>query len=210
MVDLLKRWGLLIIVGGGVLALDQWVKQRVITTLAEGQSWVPIPAIGGFFRITRSQNAGAAFGLFPFASDFFLLLALLTIVVFVVSYPRLPSHAWLSRISIALISGGALSNAIDRLRHGHVVDYFHVQLSPSISNVSNFADHAITLGVILLLMDQWRAERRELAEQQAERAEAGLAPPGDTTPDLSLSVDSSAAGSETTQNNPNAAGTPTE
>jgi hypothetical protein len=33
--------------------------------------------------------------------------------------------------------------------------------------VSNFADHAITVGVILLLIDQWRAERREMAEQAA-------------------------------------------
>lgn len=168
MLESIKRWGSFILISGIILFADQWVKQRVTQTLAVGASWEPIPAIAGIVRITRSQNAGAAFGMFPFASDFFLALALITIVAFIISYPRLPSHAWLSRLSIALITGGALSNAVDRLLYGHVVDYFHVQLSPSISNVSNFADHAITLGVILLLIDQWRAERRELAEKQAQ------------------------------------------
>ncbi len=161
----IKRWGLLVIIGGGVLALDQWAKQQVVERLAYGQSWEPIPAIASVIRITRSQNAGAAFGIFPFASDFFLALAIITILAFVISYPRLPSHAWLSRVSVALISGGALSNAIDRLTMGHVVDYVHVQLTPAVSNVSNFADHAITVGVVLLLIDQWRAERREMEEQ---------------------------------------------
>jgi signal peptidase II len=165
--QVIRRWGLLVILGGGVLAIDQWVKQQVVEKLAYGESWEPIQAIAGVVRITRSQNTGAAFGMFPFASDFFLALAIITIIAFVISYPRLPSHAWLSRVSVALISGGALSNAIDRILMGHVIDYVHVQITSTISNVSNFADHAITVGVILLLIDQWRAERREMAEQAA-------------------------------------------
>jgi signal peptidase II len=129
-IESLRLWALVVILGGGALALDQWAKQRVIATLHFGQSWEPIPAIANVIKITRSQNAGAAFGIFPFASDFFLILAALTIIMFLVFYPRLPSHAWMSRLSVALISGGALSNAIDRLLYGHVVDYVHVQFRP--------------------------------------------------------------------------------
>jgi signal peptidase II len=100
----------------------------------------------------------------------FLLLALITIGAFIFSYRKLPSHATLSKVSIALISGGAFSNALDRmLRGGRVVDYVHVQITPTFSNVSNLADHAVTVGVILLLVDQWLAERRSA---QAERADA--------------------------------------
>ncbi len=168
--ETIKRWGLLILVSGAVLAIDQLIKQRVTATLAYGQSWTPIPSIAAIARVTRSQNTGAAFGMFPFASDFFLVLALITIAAFIVSYPRLPSHAGLSRLSIALISGGALSNAIDRLLLGHVVDYVHIQLSPTLSNISNLADHAITVGVALLLIDQWRAERREQAAAAAQQS----------------------------------------
>jgi len=161
----------LIAIGGLVIALDQIIKWQVSTRLAPGQSWEPIPAIASLIKITYSYNSGAAFGMLPQASDVFLLLALITIVAFVISYPRLPSHAWLSRVSIGLISGGALSNALDRIRMGQVIDYVHVQLTPTFSNISNLADHAITLGVILLLVDQWLAERRSADAAQTAKTE---------------------------------------
>jgi signal peptidase II len=202
MLESFRRWALLVIVGGGALTLDQWAKQRVIETLDYGQSWEPIPAIASVIKITRSQNAGAAFGIFPFASDFFLFLAVLTIIMFLVFYPRLPSHAWMSRLSVALISGGALSNAIDRVLYGHVVDYVHVQLSPAISNVSNLADHSITVGVILLLIDQWRAERQEMALQQAQETESQAGEPGSSNIDLSLPTNSSTASAKSSEPNP--------
>lgn len=167
---LLRQWGLLIGVAGGVLALDQTAKMLVIERLLLGHSWEPIPQIADFIRITRSYNTGAAFGMLPQASDIFLILAIITIIAFIISYPQLPSKAWLSRLSIAMISGGALSNAIDRIRLGHVVDYVHVQITPTLSNISNFADHAITLGVVFLLVDQWLTERRE-KQQQVVQAE---------------------------------------
>lgn len=179
------RWALLIAVSGLVIALDQIVKWLVETRLAPGQSWEPIPAIASFIKITYSYNSGAAFGMLPQASDVFLLLALVTIVAFVISYPRLPSHAWLSRLSIGLISGGALSNAIDRLRLGRVVDYVNVQLTPTFSNISNFADHAITVGVILLLIDQWLAERNTAASQPAAAMPSSQVDPELTTPSVS-------------------------
>ncbi len=167
------QWGVLIGVGGLVIALDQTVKWLVSTRLTPGQSWEPIPAIASFIRVTYSYNSGAAFGMLPQASDLFLLLAVITVIAFVFSYPKLPSHAWLSRVSIGLISGGALSNALDRLLIHHVIDYVHVQLTPNFSNISNLADHSITVGVILLLVDQWLAERRNVEAKPAE-AEAAL------------------------------------
>ncbi len=174
MLQTAKRWALLVIVGGGILALDQWVKNRVVETLALGESWSPIPAVANVITITRSANSGAAFGMFPFASDFFLALAFITVLIFIISYPRLPSHASLSRLSMSMITGGALSNAVDRLIRGHVVDYVHVQVGTQISNISNLADHAITLGVILLLIDQWRAEQRENAEKKLAEITAAV------------------------------------
>jgi signal peptidase II len=176
------RWGVLIGIGGLVIALDQTVKWLVSTRLTPGQSWEPIPAIASLIKITYSYNSGAAFGMLPQASDLFLLLALITVVAFIVSYPRLPSHAWLSRVSIGLISGGALSNALDRLLIHHVIDYVHVQITPTFSNISNLADHSITVGVVLLLVDQWLAERRTAAEAKPAEAEAeGAAQVGDSS-----------------------------
>jgi len=189
MLEGIKRWGLLVIVAGGVLAIDQWIKRLVVENLAIGESWEPIPAIANFIRITRSHNMGAAFGAFPWASDVFLALGIIAFVGFVFFYPRLPSHAWLSRISIALIAGGALSNAVDRILQGHVIDYVHVQLTPTLSNISNIADHSITVGVALLLIDQWRAERREQREKESaaqSEIEANLESVSFDTPPLQV------------------------
>jgi len=170
------RWWMLPTIGGGVIALDQIAKYLVSTRLQLGQSWDFIPAIASVIRITYSQNSGAAFGMLPQASDIFLILAIITVGVFIISYPKLPSHATLSRISIGLISGGALSNALDRLRLNYVVDYVHVQVAPYFSNISNFADHAITIGVVLLLIDQWQAERRQVDDSTKEETGAVPAP----------------------------------
>jgi signal peptidase II len=174
MLQSLKRVLWLCFIAGLILSIDQIAKHLVVNTLQLGQSWEPIPQISGFIRVTRSYNTGAAFGMFPFASDLFLIVALITIGVFVfVIYPRLPNTAWLSRLGIAMITGGALSNALDRLTFGgKVVDYIHVQLSPTFSNISNFGDHAVTLGVIILLIDAWFIERREQAKQLAQQQEA--------------------------------------
>lgn len=165
-----KRWLLLVGVAGLVIAVDQTAKYLTITKLELGETWLPIPAIANIFRITRSINTGAAFGMFQGASTFFLVLALITVAAFVISYPRLPDEARLTRVAVALITGGAFSNAIDRIQYAHVIDYFHVILSPRFSNISNFADHAITLGVIFLLIDQWRLERLEAQREAMEAA----------------------------------------
>ena len=155
-----KRWILLIVVAATVFALDQTAKWLTVEHLALGETWDPIQALAPVIRVMRSHNTGAAFGIFPLGSNVFLVLAVITSLVFIAIYPTLPVQALLSRIGIAMVIGGALSNAIDRVRYGYVVDYFHVQITPRYSNISNFADHAITIGVILLLVDTWLIERR--------------------------------------------------
>lgn len=185
MLKSLKRVLWLYLTAGLVLSIDQLAKRLVVNLLELGQSWEPIPQIGGFIRVTRSFNTGAAFGMFPFASDLFLIVALVTIGIFVlVIYPRLPENAWLSRMSIGLIIGGALSNALDRLTlDGRVVDYVHVQLTPTFSNISNFADHAVTVGVAILLIEAWIMERREQALQLEQEQDQEQEPEANTEAD---------------------------
>ncbi len=119
----------------------------------------PIPALAPFFQITHSQNTGAAFGFLPQAGDLFLLIAVVVVLAMLYYYPRITGSAWINRIAVGLVVAGALGNAIDRLTFGHVVDFIHYQIPGLISNVSNVADHAIVLGVILLFVVSWRADR---------------------------------------------------
>ena len=71
-----------------------------------------------------------------------------------------PSDGRLAPIAIGLVIGGAAGNVLDRLQHGHVIDFIHYQIPNLISNVSNLADHAIVFGVLLVIGESlWRDYR---------------------------------------------------
>ncbi|MBI5667150.1 MAG: signal peptidase II [Chloroflexi bacterium] len=152
----MRKWLWLLLVIGGVLAIDQITKRVVIENVALGQTVRLIPALSPFFQITRSQNTGAAFGVLPQGGDVFLVIAIVVVAAMVYFYPRIPAEARLTQFATGLICGGALGNALDRLQYGHVVDFIHYQIPGLISNVSNLADHALVLGVIILFVDSWR------------------------------------------------------
>lgn len=165
----MRRWLLLFLIIAAVLVVDQISKRIVVDTLRLGESHQPIPAIADFFQITRSQNTGAAFGFLSQAGDIFLIVAVVVTFALLLYYSRLPANAALTRFGIGLVCGGALGNALDRIQYGAVVDFIHYQIPGVVSNVSNVADHAIVIGVIILFIDSWRSERS--TEQQGLRAE---------------------------------------
>jgi signal peptidase II len=152
------RWLLLLIPAAAIFALDQVSKAWMLNNLAMGQSIRPVAWLGDVLNFTLSANTGAAFSMLPQLGDIFLLIALAMIVGIFVFYRRLPAGHFLDRIALGLLLGGVCGNALDRLRHGFVVDFFHVTIPSVISNVSNFADHAIVLGIIVLFILQWRRD----------------------------------------------------
>jgi signal peptidase II len=166
------RWVALLVSAAAVFALDQIAKAWVTATLAPGETVAPIPAIADFVAITRSANRGAAFSLLPQAGDLFLIIALAMIVGIVLFYRKMPDGRWIERIALGLLLGGVASNALDRIRLGYVVDFVHLQLRPIISNVSNFADHAIVVGIAILFLTQWRTGKAD-ASGSATRTTEG-------------------------------------
>lgn len=164
-----KRWLLLVVVIASVIAADQASKQAVIDSLLVGETVELIPALAPYFQITRSYNTGSAFGFLPEAGDLFLVIAVVVVIGLVIFYPRIPDEAGLTRFATGLVCGGALGNAIDRVRHEHVVDFIHYRIPDVISNISNIADHAIVLGVILIFIDSLRQDRRERATAEDRR-----------------------------------------
>jgi signal peptidase II len=74
---------------------------------------------------------------------------------------------WLSRVgsrlvalSVGLIIGGAVGNAIDRIAFGAVLDFVHIHVGSFSWYVFNVADAAIVVGVFGLLYDSLVIERR--------------------------------------------------
>jgi signal peptidase II len=166
--SLTRRWLFLLVVAGVVLALDQITKNAVINNLMLGESQRLIPFLYPFFQVTRSENNGAAFGFLPQAGDIFLIIALVVVVIMVIFYPRVPEKARLTRFALGLIVGGALGNAFDRINHGAVIDFIHYTIPGIVSNVSNLADHAIVIGVLVIVLQSWRTEPENQAAADAE------------------------------------------
>ncbi len=177
----MRKW--MMLAGSFALAaiLDQITKSWALSNLMLYESIQPLPALAPFFQLTRSSNTGAAFGLLPMAGDVFLILALCIVAALLWYLRSLPAESRLAPFAIGLVIGGAVGNIIDRLQHGHVVDFIHYQIPNLISNVSNLADHAIVLGVMLIFAESLWRERSGREAQSAPRAMDQAREPEDAT-----------------------------
>lgn len=146
------RWLLL---GLLVLVADQFTKLLALYYLHPYQQHELLPVL----NITLLFNQGAAFSLLAGANGWqqwlFVILAVVFSGAILVWLRRLPAHghAWLAA-GLSLILGGALGNAVDRVWHGHVIDFIQVHWH----NVwyfptFNVADSAITVGAIIAVAD---------------------------------------------------------
>lgn len=151
-----REYVALIGISGLIVALDQWSKYLVQSSLEVGESWVPIEGLGDFFRIVHWHNTGAAFGILPQASAIFTVVAIVVAAVIILYWPRVPSNNWALRLALAMQLGGALGNLASRLTDGVVTDFIAVGNFP----VFNVADSSISVGVAILLIATWVEERR--------------------------------------------------
>lgn len=156
----MQKWIILVCCLSLAALVDQIAKAWVLSNMSLYESIQPIPALAPYFQFTRSSNTGAAFGILPMAGDVFLIVALAIIGGLLWFLRSLPADSRLAPFAIGLVIGGASGNIIDRVQHGHVVDFIHYQIPGLISNVSNPADHAIVLGVLLIIAESlWRDYR---------------------------------------------------
>ena len=143
-----KKWRgfLLPVVAVLTLVIDQISKRAVMTSLRPGESWNPVAALERWVSLTYVTNTGAAFGLFPDYGVIFMVIAVVVIATIILYYRHLPGEQWLVQASLGLQLGGALGNLLDRLRHGHVIDFIDFKIWP----VFNVADSSIFIGVVIL------------------------------------------------------------
>ena len=72
--------------------------------------------------------------------------------------------------AIGLVIGGAIGNAIDRIQYGYVVDFIDFSGTGVFPWVFNIADSAITIGVLLLILDSVMSERKQAVGAAPEKA----------------------------------------
>ena len=136
-----------------LLVADCASKRVVESHLTVGE---PHPLMGNVVRFTLSYNTNAAMGIQLGGNERRLVLSLLTIAalgVLAYLYRRTHASERLRVVGVALVTGGALGNLLDRLRSSAgVVDFIDVGVRNVRFWTFNVADMGITIGALLLLL----------------------------------------------------------
>ena len=142
-----------------VILLDQFTKTLILGYFQLGDS----RHVTSFFNVVRVHNTGAAFSFLAGAAGwqrwFFVGLGVVAAGFIVWMLHTHPAQK-LFCFAVTMIMGGALGNVIDRLLHGYVVDFIQLHWRGWFFPSFNVADSAITLGAILLIVDELRRVRR--------------------------------------------------
>ncbi len=132
------------------IIIDQITKSWAINVLKSDGS---IKIIGDFLRFTYAENKGAAFSILQDQRVFFIIVTIIMLCVLAYIYFKTKNINEMSKLSIAMIAGGAIGNFIDRVRFSFVVDFIDVRFG-SFYNfpIFNIADSFVVCGTILMII----------------------------------------------------------
>jgi signal peptidase II len=134
-----------------IVLLDQGTKYLVVGSLEAYQPVAVLPSV----ELVLSYNKGISFSWFQLTGDIqrWPLVGLSILAAGLLGWwlGRVPSGKPILAMGLGLILGGALGNMLDRARIGSVVDFVHVFYKAWSFAVFNFADAAITMGVIVTI-----------------------------------------------------------
>lgn len=138
-----------------IVALDRWTKHLATTRIA---LYAHIQIIPGFFRLTHTENTGAAFSLFAdspahWKTALLIGFSVIAMAVVVVLLWKQSQPLTMTGIALALILGGAAGNLWDRIAHGRVVDFLLLYVKHYQWPVFNLADSSIVIGACLLALE---------------------------------------------------------
>ena len=126
--------------------LDQFTKYLAVERL---QDKPPFKIIDGVFELNFLKNSGAAFGVLQNQKVFFILIAIMILIIISYVLFRMPDDKKynIMHILLVLIASGAAGNMIDRVRYDYVVDFFYFVLINF--PIFNVADIYVTVATFL-------------------------------------------------------------
>ncbi len=145
------------------LVLDQLTKFAVLRFLDYAQERV---VVEGFFRFVHWGNTGAAWSMFHNNNALLTIVALVALLALFLMRHHFGVEHRLGQWALGLMFGGIVGNIIDRLIHGHVVDfiYFYVHTrsgSEAGFPAFNVADSGICIGVGLMFLLTWQMDEQK-------------------------------------------------
>jgi signal peptidase II len=147
-----------------VFVFDQASKLWVVSNFELYESIQLFPSL----NFTYVHNLGAAFSFLSSAGGwqrwFFVGVALIATTVLLIWLRKLkPSERWMA-VTISLVLGGAIGNLYDRISYGYVIDFIDVYYKAHHWPVFNIADAAISIGVVMMLIDAFKGESSKATE----------------------------------------------
>lgn len=128
---------------------DQFTKYAAFITLQERD---PVVIINNFFKLNYVKNYGAAWGILQNQRILFIGLTIVILLLLGAYTKTNKNLTRLTRISLALIAGGAIGNLIDRIKMGYVIDFLDINFGSLYDfPVFNLADSFIVVGTFLMM-----------------------------------------------------------
>jgi len=147
------------------LLVSQALNAYIFVSLPEHQTW----KIFEWLNMTHIRNHGGVFGIFQGQSVLFSLLSgtlLLALMVYLMKSSHIRRFEY---IGFGFILGGGISNILDRIFYGSVIDYFDIRGIPHWHYIFNLADVMIHVGlwsmVVIGLFVSYR-EKKALADEE--------------------------------------------
>ena len=146
------RW--LYICALAVLALDQLTKAWIARLMPLGTYAPPlrIEVIPNFFNLVHVGNTGAAWSILAGRSTLLALLAVAALVAIYFLRHTIALRRRAPQIAFGLLSGGIIGNLVDRLAHGHVIDFLDFHFGSYTYPAFNIADSGICIGVVMYVL----------------------------------------------------------
>jgi signal peptidase II len=132
---------------------------------------IPHDVVGDVLRFTLAYNPGAAFSttVGPYSRWIFLGLAMVVLVVLGRLYLETEKRDAWQATALALVAGGALGNALDRVRSPRgVVDFIDIGFGDVRFWTFNIADVGVTFGALLLATMLWRRDAQAAAQRSPQ------------------------------------------
>lgn len=145
-------------IGLAVFALDQATKLAIAARLPFETYGPPthIPVIDGFFNLVHVGNTGAAWSILSGRSPFLAFLAVITLAGIYFWRHHLDLKSPTPQLAFGLMCGGIVGNFLDRVLHGHVIDFLDFHFGSYIYPTFNIADMGICIGVALYFIHSIR------------------------------------------------------
>lgn len=116
--------------------------------------------VDNFFQLTHIRNPGVAFGLFADSGSdmkilFFIAFSGIAIVAILIFFYHTGDEKKMLQTGLILLFSGAIGNLIDRILYQEVIDFLDFYYKNYHWPAFNVADSCITVGVSMILIDQF-------------------------------------------------------